>query len=270
MENYLSTPPKHMIGAIIGDIVGSVYEFHNIHTIDFELFSPGCDFTDDTVMTVAVAQAFVNTRRNENLSLHEELIDCMRLYGRRFPHRGYGNRFNQWLSTEDTRPNSSWGNGAPMRASAAGWLAASLEEAEQLGAATAETTHGHPDAVNAASTVAGLIYMGRTGEPHSRMYDYLCSMGYDISEVPKSVEFDVSAKGTMPVALSCFINGRSFEDVLRRSVAIGGDTDTIAAIACSIAESYYGIPDELRNRAWLYLPRLMRKTLRDFNDIIPT
>lgn len=269
MEEYLRTAPKHMMGAIIGDIVGSIYEFHNIHTTDFDLFSPGCDFTDDTVMTVAVAQALLNWEKHERrINLYDELIDCMRLFGRRYPGRGYGTRFNRWLAGENTDPGDSWGNGAPMRASAAGWLAISVSEAERLGNFTASTTHR--GASYEASTAAMLIAMGREGKSIDDACKLVSKRGYDISAVPDIVDFDVSARGTMPVALKCFLEGSSFEDVLRRSIAIGGDSDTIAAIACSIAEAYYDIPDAIRDKAWEYLPRLMRRTLHDFNDAFLT
>ena len=243
-----------MKGAIIGDIVGSVYEHHNIKTKDFPLFSPRSRFTDDTVMTVAVAMGLIAAHKDD-CDLIEALTESMLDYGNRYEHRGYGGRFRKWLSAPNPRPYNSWGNGAPMRCSAAGWLASSQEKAFELGMFTAGPTHNHPEAMKAAGVTAMLIWHARHGMEKAVMRD-LAMKWYSLpmlDEIRPAYSFDVSCMGTMPVALSAFFESDSFEDAIRNAVSVGGDSDTIAAITGSLAEAYYSVPGELWQNACEYL-----------------
>jgi len=261
--------PEYLMGAIVGDIVGSIYEFNNIHTTSFPLFGPGCEITDDTVMTLAVAQALVNAKLDENVSVYNELVDCMRSFGRHYPDKSYGNRFASWLWSDSRSPVNSWGNGAPMRCSPAGWVTDDVHKAELLGIATADPTHNHVYARNAAATVAGMICEARNGTTKEYLRKYAEDKGYDIPTMDWLMDnytYTESSQGTMPAALACFLYSDSFEDSIRKAVSIGGDSDTIAAITGSIAEPYYGIPDDIRNRAWGYVPERLRRTVRAFGE----
>ena len=243
-----------MKGAIIGDIVGSVYEFHNIKSKDFPLFSARSRFTDDTVMTVAVAAGLLASL-NEDSDVTEALTESMLDYGNRYQHRGYGGRFRKWLSAPNPRPYNSWGNGAPMRCSPAGWLASSPEKAFELGMFTAGPTHNHPEAMKAAGVTAMLIWHARHGMPKPELRE-LAEKWYSLpvlDEIRAAYTFDVSCAGTMPVALSAFFESTGFEDAIRNAVSVGGDSDTIAAITGSLAEAYYGVPEELWQKACRYL-----------------
>ena len=193
-----------MKGTIIGDIVGSIYEWHNIKTKDFPLFAPNCFFTDDSIMTLAVGRAFLNC--TDGADFPEELVYQMRLFGRMYPHGGYGGRFKQWLRAEDPHPYNSFGNGAAMRCSPAGMIASSLEEAEDLGQRTAEVTHNHPEGIKAARVTAGLVYLGREG----RSMDELRAYAEAVYEIPTCdaiwswYEFDETCQGTMPAVFAAF------------------------------------------------------------------
>ncbi len=261
--------PKYLMGAIVGDIVGSIYEHNNIHTEKFPLFGRDCFITDDSVMTLAVARAFVNAKKNPELAVYDELIDCMRSFGRHYPDAGYGGRFMRWIWSEDREPYDSWGNGAPMRCSAAGWIADDAEKAYALGVLTAQPTHSHPYATKAAGTVAGMICLARDGIDMEDLRTYAENMGYEIPTMEwrrENYRYTESSQGTVPAALACFLASESFEDSIRKAISIGGDSDTIAAITGSIAEAYYGIPEDIRQKAWTYIPSKLRKVLVDFNE----
>lgn len=269
----LEHPPKYLMGAIIGDIVGSIYEHNNIHTEKFPLFRSISSITDDSVLTCAVAQAMVNAKKNDT-PLYDELVDCMQSFGRHYPEAGYGRRFMDWIWTDDPEPYNSWGNGAPMRCSPAGWVTDDPDKAYALGEATAEPTHNHPDAMKAAGVTAALICMARNKASMEDMKTYALSQ-YSISLpsvyfLRSRYEYTESSSGSMPAALSCFFASDSFEDCIRKAISIGGDSDTIAAIAGSIAEAYYGIPDDILAFAWTYVPMNLRQVLHNFNDTFLT
>lgn len=254
-----------MKGAIIGDIVGSIYEFHNIKTKDFPLFSEKCSFTDDTVMTVAVAKGLLSAT-GLNADLTDSIASYMQDYGNRYPNRGYGGRFTGWLSSSHPRPYNSWGNGAPMRCSSAGWLASSPEKAFQLGMYTAAPTHNHPESMKAAGLTAMLICYARNGASIDELRQ-IAEKWYALpvlDEIRDEYSFDVSCMGTMPVALSAFFESESFEDAIRNAIAIGGDSDTIAAITGSIAEAYYGVPEDLWQIASGFLEEELRLDVEEF------
>ena len=254
-----------MRGAIIGDIVGSVYEWHNIKTKEFELLPDSCFFTDDTVMTVAVGVGLMNAFER-NGDIEEFLTDALHDYGNRYPGRGYGGHFRHWLQSSDPRPYNSLGNGAPMRCSPAGWLASTPEKAFELGMYTAGPTHNHPSGMKAAGVTAMLICMARRGAGMEELRD-TAAKWYPLpalDELRPDYSFDVTCDGTMPAALSAFFESTGFEDAIRNAISVGGDSDTIAAITGSLAEAYYGVPEELWRRAETFLTDELRENVGAF------
>ena len=254
-----------MKGAIIGDIVGSIYEFHNLKSKDFPLFQPDCRFTDDTVMTVAAGMGLLQAYESD-CDLLEALTDSLHDYGNRYPHRGYGGRFRRWLHSPDPQPYNSWGNGAPMRCSPAGMIAATPEKAYELGTYTAAPTHNHPEGMKAAGVTAMLIWQARHGMGLAELRQF-AGKYYDIpklDELRPGYSFDVSCMGTMPAVFAAFFESRDFEDAIRNAISVGGDSDTIAAITGSLAEAYYGVPDEIWHRASLYLTDELRDDMARF------
>ena len=250
-----------MIGAIFGDIVGSVYEFRNIKTKEFELFGKRCLFTDDTVMTVAVADALMECNRNINL-FKQILVKKMHSYGRKYPDAGYGGRFADWLFNERTEPYNSYGNGSAMRVSPVAWYADSLEEAIISARASAEVTHNHPEGIKGAEAVAMAIYLGRIGRPmeeiRARMIEYypeIATMRVDRIRDDCNVDDGsfITCQRSVPEAIVCFLEADSTEDAVRNAVSLGGDADTQGAMAGSMAEAYFGVPIELEERALTYL-----------------
>ena len=249
-------------GAIIGDIVGSVYEFNNHRSKEFQLFQPRCFFTDDTVMSCAVAYAVslakgwlrnsganqkLRVPEGENPPLDKALVYTMQEFGRAYPGRGYGGRFAGWITSPDPRPYNSWGNGAPMRCSAAGMAALSAEEAFRLGEDTARVTHDHENALLAAGLTAEIIWRARHGASMEELRA-LAERSYVIrrcDDYALDNLFSEASHLTMPPALAAFLESTSFEDCIRNAVYVGGDTDTIGAIAGAMAEAYWGVPDEI-------------------------
>ena len=227
-----------MLGAIIGDIVGSVYEWNNIKTKDFPLFSERCFFTDDTVMTVAVADALLNGGTSD------AFIDAMKKFGRLYPNSGYGGRFAGWLSSDNREPYNSWGNGSAMRVAPCAWFADSLDEAESLAELSAAVTHDHPEGIKGARATAAAIYLARTGVTKAGIKDYIeTKYGYDLSRtldvIRPRYRFNESCQGTVPEAIIAFLESDGFEDAIRNAISLGGDSDTLAAITGGIAEAYY-------------------------------
>lgn len=241
-----------MYGAIFGDYVGSVYEFDNIKTKDFELFNPRAAITDDSYMTIAVASACLSYADHRN---HEQFISDvareLRRIGRKypFPMGGYGSMFRQWLMARDPKPYRSWGNGSAMRVSPCAWVANSLHEAEMLGWNSALPTHNHPDAMLGAKATAGVIYLARTGASKEDIVAYLRQRFYPmedkLDDIRPVYEFDGSCKGTAPVAIQAFLESTDFEDAIRNAISVGGDSDTLAAITGAVAEAFYGMPDHI-------------------------
>ena len=235
-----------MFGAIIGDIVGSRFEFNNILSKDFEFFHPNCEFTDDSVMTCAVAQALMDS--SEDFSdLPEKTVRAMQRIGRRYPGCGYGASFIHWMFSDDPQPYNSYGNGSAMRTSAVGWLYDSLERTREVAAAAAAVTHNHPEGIKGAECTAAVIYMARTGVPKDEIRSYVIrEFGYDLSESLEQLrarhEHVESCQDSLPKALTSFFEGNSFEDVVRNAVSLGGDTDTLGAIAGAMGEAMYGVP----------------------------
>jgi ADP-ribosylglycohydrolase len=253
-----------MFGAIVGDIVGSMYEFHNIHTKDFPLFGEKCDFTDDTVMTVAVANALHVYREQKSLAaFRDECASQMRRLGREYPGRGYGGRFAKWLADDAMGPYNSFGNGSAMRVAPVAWAAGSVEEAETLARASAEPTHNHPEGIKGAQAVAAAIYLGRIRKSKKEIRDYIESkyykLDFTLDDIRSSYSFNETCQGSVPQAIEAFLESENFEDAVRNAVSIGGDSDTIAAMTGSIAEAFYGgVPADIKKKALSYLTDELR------------
>lgn len=248
-----------MIGAMIGDFVGSIYEMNNIKTTDFPLFSPTCRFTDDTVMSIAVADALMNGL---------DMAATLRKYGRLYPQAGYGGRFRQWLMDDAMPDYGSYGNGSAMRASAAGWMAASLEEALELARLSALPTHSHPEGILGAQVVAGCVYLLRHGADKEALRAWVESMGYTldftIDEIRPVYQFDVSCQGSVPQAIVAFLEAEDFESALRLGISIGGDSDTIACIAGALGEAYWGAPEAMVQHVVHHMPDVLYAPLAAF------
>lgn len=260
-----------LYGAILGDIIGSPYEFdRGDKTKEFPLFSDQSEFTDDTVMTIAVAEALMQAGKDADVDvIRRHVIHSMQSWGRRYPCAGYGIRFNSWLADENPKPYGSFGNGSAMRVSAAGWLYDSLERTLEVARATAEVTHNHAEGAKGAEATAAAIYLARTGSTKAEIKRYICEeFQYDLSrtcdEIRPGYNHVESCQETVPEAITAFLEGNSFEDVIRTAVSLGGDCDTLTAIAGSIAEAFYGVPDTLKNECGNRLPEEMLDVLDAF------
>ncbi|MGX8679946.1 MAG: ADP-ribosylglycohydrolase family protein [bacterium] len=240
-----------MYGAILGDMIGSPYEFKR-KTVrkDFPLFNKYSRFTDDTVMTIAVAEALMDTRGKIDDDVKKAIIKTMQKWGRKYPRAGYGGMFYEWLFSEDPRPYGSYGNGSAMRVSSAGWLFDTIEETRKYAGLTAEVTHNHPEGIKGAQAVASAIYLARKRFTKEEIRDYMIrEFDYDLShtcdDIRRHASHGVSCQETVPEAITAFLEGAGFEHVIRLAVSLGGDCDTIACMAGSIAEAFYGVPDNL-------------------------
>lgn len=254
-----------MIGAIIGDIVGSVYEWNNIKTKDFPLFSSRCFFTDDTVMTLAIAEGLMNG------GSVNALTRAMKKYGRMYPDAGYGGRFGSWLFSEDIHPYNSWGNGSAMRVSPVAWMFDTLSEVEQYAEVSAALTHNHPEGIKGAQATAAAIFLARKGKSKNEIKAYIESKyGYDLSrtldEIRTNYRFNESCQETVPEAITAFLESVDFEDAIRNAISLGGDSDTLAAITGSIAEAAYNVPDEIKEKALAFLDERLLNVYRQFSE----
>ena len=262
-----------MLGAIIGDIVGSRFEWDNIKTKDFDFLTYRCEPTDDSIMSLAIAKALLVAKR-EKASPAEAAVKYMQEGGRPYPHCGYGGHFQQWMYSDNPQPYNSYGNGAAMRVSACGFVANSIEEASALARAVTEVTHNHPEGIKGAEATAGAVYLARTGSNILEIQDHICKRYYKIdfklADIRDGYQFDVSCQGSVPQALEAFFESTSFEDAIRNAISIGGDSDTIAAITGGIAEAYYGIPSDIRNHALSFLDDKLLKILIDFENEYPS
>jgi ADP-ribosylglycohydrolase len=260
-----------MLGAIFGDIVGSAYEFNNTHDYNFELLTSRSQFTDDTVMTLAVAQGLMASYGKSDEEIREALIDAMKQLGSRYPDAGYGSRFYFWVLGADRKPYNSFGNGSAMRVSSAGWLYGSLEETEHAARLTAEVTHNHPEGIKGAQATVATIYLARTGKSKEEIRDYIeKTYGYDLhkemSDIVSHGHGEEICQISVPQGLVCFLLSNSYLDCIRKCVSIGGDSDTIAAIAGGIAEAYYGLDEQYRQETLNRLPEDLRKIVSDFES----
>jgi ADP-ribosylglycohydrolase len=252
-----------MLGAIAGDIIGSVYEQHSIKSKTFPLFDPRCTFTDDTVLTVAVAEAILTG---------QSYLACCRRIGRSYPHAGYGGSFFHWLHAEAPRPYNSWGNGAAMRVSPVGFAFATEEEVLLQARRTAEITHNHPEGIKGAQATALAVFMARTGHDKAAIKSCLVeNFGYDLDRsidgIRPGYSFDISCQGTVPEAIIAFLDASTYEDAVRNAVSLGGDSDTLACIAGGIADAYYGgVPEEIADKVKELLTPDLWKVVRTFGE----
>ena len=263
-----------MYGAILGDIIGSPYEHdQDSKTKDFKLFRRRSRFTDDSVMTIAVADAILRAKATDALGdeaqMKELFTDAIKMWGRRYPKAGYGGRFTSWLQQDDLEPYYSFGNGSAMRVSPAAWAAENLEQTRTLARWSAEVTHNHPEGIKGAEAIASAVFLARTGRGREDIRAYTArEFGYDMNRTCDGIRpdyhFDVTCQGSVPEAIIAFLDGDGFEDVIRTAVSLGGDTDTLAAMAGSIAEAYYGVPEELKAECERRLPGDMREVLTAF------
>ena len=257
-----------MIGAIFGDVVGSVFEFNNIKTKNFKLFADKGTFTDDTVMTVAVADALTYFDKITDVTdFKSVLVYVMHLYGKRYSYAGYGGRFLRWLLTDSIEPYNSYGNGSAMRVSPVGWYATSLDEAISLAKASAEVTHNHPEGIKGAEVTAGAIYLARTGATKEAIKEFICryyNMDFTLDKIRSTYEFNETCQNTVPQAMEAFLESESFEDAIRNAVSIGGDSDTLGAICGSVAEAYYGLTEKEKEAALSYLDDTLRSKTEAF------
>ena len=252
-----------MLGALAGDIIGSPYEFYNTKSMDFELFTEWTKFTDDSVMTLAVAKWLIEDA--EHSARH--LIRCMQELGRRYPRAGYGGNFDWWLRQENPQPYNSWGNGAGMRVSPVGLYAKTLDDALELAEISASVSHNHPEGIKGAQAIAASVFLCKDGKSKQEIKEYVEeTFGYNLSrtidDIRPNYYFDVSCQGSVPEAIIAFLEGNSFEEVIRLAISIGGDSDTIGCMAGAIAACRYPIPDDIAKRC----DSLLTEDLRDIKD----
>ena len=259
-----------MYGAFLGDMIGAPYEFDmGGRTKDFPLFCALSKYTDDSVMTAAVAEALMDSIHGSDEEIRAAVAGSMRKWGKRYPDAGYGSRFCRWLRAKDPKPYRSFGNGSAMRVSAAGWLFGTLEETRRAARLTAEVTHNHPEGIRGAESVACAIFLSRTGRGKEEIRAYTeREFGYRLSRTCEEIRLvnrhNETCQKTVPEALAAFLEGTGFEDVIRTAVSLGGDCDTIACIAGSVAEAFYGVPEELKETCRRLLPEDLGEVLRRF------
>ena len=255
-----------MLGAIIGDIVGSRFEWHNIKTKQFDFLTHSCFFTDDSVMSLAIAKAILDSK--ELTQLETNAVLCMQEIGRHYPNCGYGGSFYKWIFSSNPKPYNSYGNGAAMRISACGFAATSLEEAITMSKAVTEVTHNHPEGLKGAEATTVALYMARTGSSILEIRDYIDKhyypMNFTLDGIRDNYQFNETCQNTVPQALMAFFESTSFEDAIRNAISIGGDSDTLAAITGGIAEAYYGIPEAIRKHALTFLDERLLGILNAF------
>lgn len=255
-----------MLGAIIGDVVGSVYEHHRIKTTDFPLFHHRSRFTDDTVLTIAVAEAILN---------QTGYGEAIKAYGQRYPDAGYGGSFAKWIFAEDSEPYHSWGNGSAMRVSPVGLAFSSVEEVLQEAARSAAVTHDHPEGIKGAQATALAIFMARTGAGKediraeiAQRFDY--DLDRTVEDIRPGYQFEVSCQKSVPESIIAFLDSNSYEDAIRKAVSLGGDSDTLACIAGGIAEAYYKeIPANMVREVRSRLPEEFLHIVDEFNARYP-
>lgn len=262
-----------MIGAIIGDIVGSRFERRSHKSKNFELFTKQCSFSDDTVMSLAICEALMKSKPDyENLD--KQAVLSMRHVGRQYPFCGYGGLFAHWLFSAVPKPYNSFGNGSAMRVSGCGYAGNTIDEVKTLSYAVTKVTHNHPEGIKGAEAIAAAVFLARTGSSMNDIRDYITKnyypLDFTLDGIRKAYKFDATCQGSVPQALEAFFESTGFEDTVRNAVSIGGDSDTIAAIAGSVAEAYYGVPKEIREQAINYLDSRLLKILNDFEKAYPS
>lgn len=261
-----------MLGAVIGDIVGSRFEFDNYRAKDFEFYHPECFATDDSIMTLAIAYAILACKGDWSL-LSTYAVRSMQYFGRPYPDCGFGGNFYHWIYSNNPQPYNSYGNGSAMRVSAAGLVASSLEEAKLLSRLVTEVSHNHPEGIKGAEATAVAIYMAKTGvdkkDIEAHIHEHYYPMDFTIDEIRPTYKFNEICQDTVPQGLKAFFESESFEDAIRIAISVGGDSDTLAAICGGVAEAYYGIPEDLREKALEYLDERLRPVVDAFEEVYP-
>ncbi len=262
---------EYMYGAILGDIIGQPFEFdRGFKTKDFPLFSERPHFTDDTVMTIAICDGILKAGLDADEStMKNEMIKSMHLWGHKYPHAGYGQKFYLWIAAKKTEPYGSYGNGSAMRVSSVGWLFETLERTREVAGWSAEITHNHPEGIKGAEAAASVIWMARNGYSKSQIKEFVTKeFKYDLSRTCDEIRPDYhhveSCQETVPEAITAFLEGDGFEDVIRTAVSLGGDCDTLTDIAGGMAEAFYGVPGELKEKCHQYTPEDMHEVMLEF------
>lgn len=261
-----------MIGAIIGDIVGSRFEWNNHRSKNFNFFTPKCFFTDDSVMSLAVCDGLLHCQPDYS-DLSPVTVQSMQRIGCPYRNCGYGGSFFRWMYSDNPQPYNSYGNGSAMRVSGCGYAASSIEEAVALSKAVTEITHNHPEGLKGAEATAVAVYLARTGKSLTEIRDYIITHYYPIDftldAIRDTYQFNETCQNTVPQALEAFFESTGFEDAIRNAISIGGDSDTLAAITGSIAEAYYGVPLSIREQTYPFLDASLFKILQDFEKKYP-
>lgn len=261
-----------MLGAIIGDIAGSRFEFHNHRSKKFELMNDQCFFTDDTVMSLALAKALLESK-DDYSDLSTQATFWMRKIGQPYPYCGYGGRFLNWMYTDAPEPYHSFGNGAAMRVSACAYAAASLDEAKTLSHAVTAVTHNHPEGLKGAEATVVATYLALHGaskdDIRQRILSDYYTINFTIDDIRPTYAFNETCQNTVPQALQAFFESTDFEDAIRTAISVGGDSDTLAAITGAVAEAHYGIPTHLREQAKTYLDERLLALLDEFETRYP-
>jgi len=254
---------KYIMGAIIGDIIGSAFEWNNVKTTDFPLFGKRTTFTDDTVLTVATMDGILNQK---------DYIQVYQSYGRMFPDAGYGGFFFDWMEDENPEPYNSWGNGSAMRVSPVGWVYNTIDEVLFEAKRSAEVTHNHPEGIKGAQATASAVFLARTGKSKSEIKQFIeTTFQYDLdrrlSDIRPTYTFDVSCQGSVPEAIIAFLESTDFESAIRLAISIGGDSDTIACITGGIAEAFYhDVPEYMLDNCLRVLPTEFIQLIEAFSE----
>ena len=275
-----------MLGAIIGDIAGSRFEFNNWKSKDFILFAKNCFVTDDSIMTLAAAMAIMNAAKNTGTApygnypdtfyerLEQSAVRYMQGMGQLYPHSGYGGMFRKWLKSDNPKPYNSFGNGAAMRISPAGFAAKNEKEARRLSKTITAITHNHPEGIKGAEATVMAIFLAKQGQSINEIREYISKhyypLDFTIDEIRPTYQFNETCQETVPQAIEAFLESNSFEDALKTGISLGGDSDTIGAITGAIAQAYYGIPDDIREQALAFLDDDMKSVLAEWEEFINT
>ncbi len=261
-----------MIGAIIGDVVGSRYEWDNNRSKDFELFGEDNRATDDSIMSLAVAKSLLDCDGNYD-NLKDVTIKNMVEIGRKYPNCGFGGKFYHWIMTDNHEPYNSFGNGSAMRVSSCGIVGKDLDEVKKLSKIVTDVSHNHPEGEKGAEAIACAVYLANNGSSKEEIEEFIRTNYYDIDyvlpEIMYDYTFDVTCAGSVPQALEAFFESDSFEDTIRNAISIGGDSDTIAAMAGSVAAAYYGVPEDIKEKALSYLSPDLLEIYNNFENKYP-
>lgn len=261
-----------MLGAIIGDIVGSRFEGMPIKTKAFDFFDKSCHCTDDSIMTLAIASALMAFKKNDCKNLAYFAIRNMKILGHAYPNAGYGISFGNWLRNENPQPYHSCGNGSAMRVSPCGFIATSLDEVKKLSFEITFVTHNHLEGIKGAEATAVAVFLSRQGNTKEKIKNYIYENYYPIdftlNEVRDKYRFDETCQKTVPYALEAFFEAENYEDAIRNAISLGGDSDTLAAITGGIAEAYFGIPNQIKEQAFSYLDKYQKTILHDFYELL--